>query len=141
ILRSPSENDTEENSEDENNEPSTDESNENELELNIVEEGSEENDETTFDLNNVADQLALTLDYSGETWIEVENEKGEQLFYGILALDESPLKLYIIDENKLYFSIGNASVLDIKFNNLDFVYPLNPNENIVQIFWVNIIHN
>src|SRR5699024_12003530 len=46
ILRSPSENDTEENSEDENNEPSTDGSNENELELNIVEEGSEENDET-----------------------------------------------------------------------------------------------
>ena len=141
ILRSPSENDTEENSEDENNEPSTDESNENELELNIVEEGSEENDETTFDLNNVADQLALTLDSSGETWIEVENEKGEQLFYGILAPDESPLELDIIDENKLYFSIGNASVLDIKFNNLDFEYPLNPNENIVQKFWVNINHN
>ena len=143
IFRSPSENESENNTEEnrEDEEPSTYESDENELELNIEEEGSGESAETTFNLNNVSDQLLLTLDSSGETWIEVENENGDQLFYGILAPDESPLEVDIIDENKLYFSIGNASVLDIKFNDLHFEYPLNPNENVVQKFWVDINHN
>lgn len=109
-----------------------------ELELNIIEDDLTEKPETVFELNNVTDDLTLTLESSGETWLEVVNNEDEQLFYGILSESDSPMEIDISNEKEIYFSVGNASVLDITFNDLDLEYPEDPNENVVQKFWVNI---
>lgn len=134
-----SEQDDEGKKEDEDNDDSsTDDEGNQDLELKVVDEDENDKSETSLDLNNVQDELTLTLESSGETWLEIENGDGEQLYYGILADADSPLDLDVADEKELYFSVGNASVLDMQFNDLDFEYPLNPSENVVQKFWVNI---
>ena len=114
------------------------EENDSDLGIEIVDEGSEGQSGTVFELSNPSDDTNLILESRGETWLEIVNDQDEQLYYGILSEADSPEEIDISDEKELYFSIGNASVLDIKFNDLDFEYPSNPNDNVVQKFWVNI---
>jgi len=114
------------------------EENDSDLGIEIVDEGSEGQSGTVFELSNTSDDTNLILESRGETWLEIVNDQDEQLYYGILSEADSPEEIDISDEKELYFSIGNASVLDIKFNDLDFEYPSNPNDNVVQKFWVNI---
>lgn len=109
-----------------------------EIELTQTEENADSKTNSTFDLENSGEDLKLSLNATGDTWLEVENADGEQLFYGTLTPDDSPLDLDVESEKELYLSIGNASVLDIKFNDLDFKYPVDPNENVVQKVWFNI---
>src|SRR5699024_997299 len=114
------------------------EENDSDLGIEIVDEGSEGQSGTVFELSNTSDDTNLILESRGETWLEIVNDQDEQLYYGILSEADSPEEIDISDEKELYFSIGNASVLDIKFNDLDFEYPSNPNDNVVQKFWLNI---
>ncbi|MBU5466709.1 DUF4115 domain-containing protein [Virgibacillus sp. MSJ-26] len=114
------------------------EENDSDLGIEIVDEDSEGQSGTVFELSNTSDDTNLILESRGETWLEIVNDQDEQLYYGILSEADSPEEIDISDEKELYFSIGNASVLDIKFNDLDFEYPSNPNDNVVQKFWVNI---
>jgi len=137
--------DTEDENEDENEDEDEDvdeedetEANDSDLGIDIVEEDSEGQSGTVYELSNTSDDTNLILESRGETWLEIVNDQDEQLYYGILSEADSPEEIDISDEKELYFSIGNASVLDIKFNDLDFEYPSNPNDNVVQKFWVNI---
>lgn len=137
--------DTEDENEDENEDEDEDvdeedetEANDSDLGIDIVEEDSEGQSGTVYELSNTSDDTNLILESGGETWLEIVNDQDEQLYYGILSEADSPEEIDISDEKELYFSIGNASVLDIKFNDLDFEYPSNPNDNVVQKFWVNI---
>ena len=108
------------------------------LDLSIVDDDSTDKPGTVYELSNVGDDVSLTLETSGETWLEITNDQDEQLYYGILSDADSQEEIDISNEKELYFSVGNASVLDIKFNDLDFEYPSDPNENVVQKFWVTI---
>lgn len=119
-------------------EATEDEESDQDLELALTEDTSSSNPDSTFDLKNVEDNVTLTLDSSGETWLEVEDQDGEKLYYGTLTPDDSPLDLEVEPDTQLYFSIGNASVLDIKFNELEFEYPKDPSQNVVQKVWINI---
>jgi len=108
------------------------------LDLSIVDDDSNDKPGTVYELSNAGDDVSLTLESSGETWLEITNDQDEQLYYGILSDADSQEEIDISNEKELYFSVGNASVLDIKFNDLDFEYPSDPNENVVQKFWVTI---
>lgn len=128
------EEETEDTNEEANEEPEEEES---EAELSIVEEETSGTN-STFDLNDAGDEVTLTLESSGNTWLEIENEAGESLFFGEFSEDQSPVELDVSDEESVYFNIGNAADLMIIFNDTELEYPIDPNENVVQRIWVNI---
>jgi len=128
------EEETEDTNEEANEEPEEEES---EAELSIVEEETSGTN-STFDLNDAGDEVTLTLESSGNTWLEIENEAGESLFFGEFSEDQSPVELDVSDEESVYFNIGNAADLMIIFNDIELEYPIDPNENVVQRIWVNI---
>ncbi|WP_164215522.1 RodZ domain-containing protein [Virgibacillus sp. YIM 98842] len=128
------EEETEDTNEEANEEPEEEES---EAELSIVEEETSGTN-STFDLNDAGDEVTLTLESSGNTWLEIENEAGESLFSGMFSEDQSPVELDVSDEESVYFNIGNAADLMIIFNDTELEYPIDPNENVVQRIWVNI---
>jgi cytoskeletal protein RodZ len=108
-----------------------------EAELSLVDDETSGTN-STFDLNDAGDEVTLTLESSGSTWLDVENDAGESLYSGMFSEDESPAELDISDEERVYLNIGNAADLSIFFNDTELEYPVDPVQNVVQRIWVNI---
>lgn len=113
--------------------------NENEGTFEVIEESaSGGRAEATLDFVHNRDEVEITLESSGETWLEVENEAGESLYYNSLTEEASPEELTAPSGESIYFNIGNASDLTITINGTELEYPANPDEYIVQQIWVNV---
>ncbi|MEC2160914.1 helix-turn-helix domain-containing protein [Virgibacillus halodenitrificans] len=106
-------------------------------ELRLDEEASS-GTKSTFNLLNATDEVIVTLEASGETWLDVNDEKNESLYSGMLTSEDTPMELEASKAEQLYFNIGNASALTININGVELNYPVDPNENVVQKIWVNL---
>ncbi|WP_100010899.1 helix-turn-helix domain-containing protein [Lentibacillus sediminis] len=94
--------------------------------------------EATLDFAHNSDEVEITMESSGDTWLEVENEAGESLYYNTLTEEASPEELTVASGESIYFNIGNASDLTITINGTELEYPANPDEYVVQQIWVNV---
>lgn len=106
-----------------------------EPEFNLVESTG---NTTEFDLNNAGDEVIVTMESSGNTWLEVENGEGKSFYYAAFTEDKSPLELDMTGEERIYFSMGNASDLVITINGVELEYQIDPDKQVVQKIWVNV---
>lgn len=91
--------------------------------------------ETTYDLNHAGDQLQLTLNSSGRTWIAVENGDGTSLYSGELTTDASPHEIDISTEERIFIKTGFAPDLQVLVNDTELDIASDPH---VQGIWINI---
>ncbi|WP_284140018.1 MULTISPECIES: RodZ domain-containing protein [unclassified Virgibacillus] len=122
----------------ESNDQSTDTSEET-SELTLVEEGTGSVPESTFELRNPGEKVIVTLEASGNTWLDVNNGDGKAFYSNNFASDQSPLEIDITGEEKVFFKVGSAPDLTIKINGVELTYPVDVNENVFQKIWVNIL--
>lgn len=106
-----------------------------EPELILVDDDAET---STFDLVHADDEVKVTLESSGQTWLEVEDDNGESIYYDTLTAEKSPVEFDVTDKERIYFNIGHAPDLTIMINGVEVEYPVDPNENVVQKIWINI---
>jgi cytoskeletal protein RodZ len=134
-----SEEDGTDETDEETNEESDEESNEEEPETELsIDDEETSGTNSTFDLNDAGDEVTLTLESSGNTWLDIENANGESLYSGMFSEEESPMELDVSEEESVYLNIGNAADLSISFNDVELEYPIDPVQNVVQRIWVNI---
>lgn len=115
------------------------ESTEHQSELKLVETGSGNRPESTFELINPGDEVKISFESKEKTWLEVTNTAGERLFYNNLTNESSPLELDVTNEEKVYFQVGYAPDLTITVNDTELEYPVDPNEAVTQKIWVHIV--
>lgn len=109
-----------------------------EAEFTLVEEGAGSPPESTFDLTNAGEEITLTLESSGNTWLDVQNGDGDSLHSAEFAEDDSPMEFDLAGEDRIYLSIGNAPDLTITINGAELEYPIAPNEEVFQKIWINL---
>lgn len=133
--------DAEKTGDDEGEEAEADDSEEEESvdeELVLVEEGTGDRPESTFDLNNASEKVKIEFETEGETWLDVEDEDGNSLHSSMFTADQSPLELDLSDAERVYLNIGHAPNLQVKINGTKLEYPVDPNEKVLQRIWINI---
>ncbi|WP_373896072.1 helix-turn-helix domain-containing protein [Virgibacillus sp. CBA3643] len=109
-----------------------------EAEFSLVEEGAGSPPESTFDLTNAGEEITLTLESSGNTWLDVQNGDGESLHSAEFTEDDSPMEFDISDEERIYLSIGNAPDLTVTINGEELEYPIDPSVEVFQKIWIDI---
>lgn len=107
-------------------------------EFSVVEKGTGNSPESTVELNNTGDELIVTLESDGASYIEVENENGESFFSGMFTAEQSPMEVDVTGAERLYFNVGRATEFKASINGVELEYPVDPNEFIHQYIWVNI---
>ncbi|WP_099158165.1 helix-turn-helix domain-containing protein [Virgibacillus ndiopensis] len=126
------------------NEEKTDETNQDELEsedpkpkLTVVEKGTGNRPESTLALENAGEEVKVTFESDGESWLDVKNEDGKPYYSGMVTSEKSPLEIDISGEDRVRFNVGKAPELDITINGVELEYPVNP-EIVSQYIWINI---
>lgn len=109
-----------------------------EPEFSIVEKGSGDSPESTFDLNNLEKEVDVELKASGDSYLEIKGESGETYFSGMVTSDQSLDDIDVSDEEKIHFNVGNAPALTVKINGAEIKYPLDPEGTVHQKIWVNL---
>ncbi len=117
-------------SEDKNNEEE-----EQELTFEVVESDSTE---STINLTNSGDELTFTFDSDSRSWLDVNNAAGESLYSGFVSPENSPLEIDAAGEESIFLNVGSAPNLQIKVNDTEFEYPIDPSERDVQKIWINV---
>ncbi|MFD2628454.1 helix-turn-helix domain-containing protein [Oceanobacillus kapialis] len=144
-----SSNNEEENNNEENGEStSSDESNQDEEgqennqpepSFSVVEEGTGTTPESTIALENAGEEVTATLEAEGDTWLLVDSEDGETLFTeGMFSSEQSPLELDLSGKERVFFKIGNASILTITINGVEMEYPVDATSKVRQDIWLEI---
>ncbi|WP_188454324.1 helix-turn-helix domain-containing protein [Virgibacillus oceani] len=105
--------------------------------LTVVEEGTGNRPESTLSLENAGEQVKVTFESDGESWLDVTNEDGKSYYSGMVTSENSPLEIDISDEERVRFNVGRAPELDITINGVELEYPVNP-EIVSQYIWINI---
>ncbi|MBY7143602.1 DUF4115 domain-containing protein [Virgibacillus sp. NKC19-3] len=111
---------------------------ESEAELSLAEEGTGSPPESTFDFTDTGEEITLTLESSGNTWLDVQNGDGESFYSQEFSEDESPMEFDMSDEERIYLSIGNVSDLTVTINGTELEYPIDPDEEVFQKIWINM---
>lgn len=104
----------------------------------VDEEGTGSSPESTVTLENASDNPSATIEVTGESWLEVENDAGESLHSGMVTAENSPVEVDLSETDRVWFSVGNAPALDITIDDVSLEYPVNPEEEVFQKIWVNI---
>ncbi|SEP59417.1 helix-turn-helix domain-containing protein [Piscibacillus halophilus] len=80
---------------------------------------------TNYEVSNT-DQLNLSLESTGENWLEI---KGDSVYFsGFINNDNSPLE-YEIEEDQVHLNIGSTQGLTIYVNGEELDYEFDPEEN------------
>jgi cytoskeletal protein RodZ len=74
-----------------------------------------------YELKNT-DQFNVELTSTGQTWIEIDNAKGNNFFYGMVNSGQTE-KFDLSKEEEISFVVGNSSQTDIKINGEPFKFP------------------
>lgn len=124
------------NTSDSENEDSNSESGENTLTL--INTGTGQKPESTFELKSTDDTLTLTFEPIGESWLDIINENSETLFQGMTKENE-PIELDITEQNKIRLNIGYApNIPKILINDIEFEYPVEASQFVNQRIWIEI---
>ncbi|PAV30068.1 helix-turn-helix domain-containing protein [Virgibacillus profundi] len=109
-----------------------------ESELSLVEEGSGSVPVSTFELNNPGEEVLLTIESEGYSWLDVKNGNDE-IFYGkAFSEEEEPLEFDMTGEDRIYLNIGHAPDIKVQINGIELEYPVDPNEFVLQRIWINL---
>lgn len=112
-----------------------------EEQLTLLEAGDSTNPESVYEFISSGEEVKLTIESEGNTWLEIYDTNNEQLFFGSFSEDQSPQEFDITGEESIYFgSIGYAPALTIFVNGMELEYALDPNENNVQRIRINIVN-
>lgn len=108
-----------------------------EIELNLVEAGTGDKPESTYELINAGDNITLVFEPTGRTWLDVENEQRERLL-AVNTEADTPIELDIEDEDIIRINVGFAPALPvIKINDIELEYPLDTDQFHTQRFWIH----
>lgn len=77
--------------------------------------------DATYELTG-ANQFTVELTSSGQTWIEIDNAKGNNFFYGMVSSGQTET-FDLSTEEEISFVVGNSSQTDIKINGEAFTFP------------------
>lgn len=132
-------NDSENNKEDNNDENESEEPEKPELKLTLTDTQPGTKPESTFDLIvPEGEELTVTFEPTGESWVDLENEDRVRLDGKITEAD-TPLTFQIEDVEILRINIGFASAVPVvKINDIVIDYPFSPDEFNTQRFWIHI---
>jgi cytoskeletal protein RodZ len=89
----------------------------------------------TMELKNT-DSFVLDVSSKGETWVSVENGKGNSFFAGLLRNGESK-SIDLTKETEVVLNIGKTPDTELKINGQVVDFPLNPNEKVQQIITIH----
>ncbi|WP_077326258.1 helix-turn-helix domain-containing protein [Virgibacillus siamensis] len=112
----------------------------NKPELKVVEKGTGASPKSTLALNNAGNKVNVTLEPSGDSWVELKDGNGKTLYSGLLTSDDDTKKFDLSDAEKIYLNIGSAPSLTVKVNGVKVEYPVNPEEKVHQYLWINIMN-
>lgn len=104
----------------------------------VEEKGTGSPPESTVTLENASDEITATIEASGDSWLDVQNDAGESLFSGMVSADNSPVEVDLAGADRVWFSVGSAPALDITIDGTALEYPVNPDEEVFQKVWVKI---
>lgn len=122
------------------NDENTEETNEKakEPEFTVIEEGTGNTPESTVAFSYTGDEVKATLEASDDTWLGVKDDEEDVLFEeNMFNSEQSPLELDLTGKERVFFKIGNASVLTITINGKEMEYPVDPS-NVRQNIWVEL---
>ncbi|ASN05670.1 RodZ domain-containing protein [Virgibacillus necropolis] len=106
--------------------------------LDLVEEGSGTSPKSTFELNNASENVVITLEADGESYLAITNDEEKQYFTGIISAANSPQEIDVSGDKRVYFNVGNAPALQITIDGVELEYPLDETEKVHQKIWINI---
>lgn len=139
--KQPAEEDTksdEENKTDESDEAQNDKNDEPEAAFSVIEKGEGSTPESIVAFNYSGEEVEATLEAEGDTWLGVKSEDGETFFEEDMFNEEkSPLELKLTGKDRVFFKIGNASVLTITINGVEMEYPVDP-QTVRQNIWIEL---
>ncbi|SES77019.1 protein RodZ, contains Xre-like HTH and DUF4115 domains [Oceanobacillus limi] len=110
-----------------------------EPELTVVETGTGNPPESTLELSNPGDELIVTMETTGQSWLDVKNDQDEVFYSDNFNSDASPMELDLSGEERIYFNIGSTPNLQISINGVELEYPIDPSEKDFQRLWINVI--
>ncbi len=109
-----------------------------EPEFTVIEEGTGNTPESTVAFSYTGDEVKATLEASDDTWLGVKDDEEDVLFEeNMFNSEQSPLELDLTGKKRVFFKIGNASVLTITINGKEMEYPVDPS-NVRQNIWVEL---
>lgn len=94
--------------------------------------------ESTINLTNPGDGLTFTFESENRSWLDVKNAAGESLYGGFVSPENSPLEVDATGEESVFLNVGSTPNLQIKVNDTEFEYPIDPSERDVQKIWIHI---
>lgn len=106
-----------------------------EPEFTVIEVGSGSRPESIVELNLNDDEVVITFEPTGTSWLDIKNEQGENLL-GMNTVENTPVELDITGEESIRLNIGNATFLPvIKINDIQLEYPI---DTMTQSIWIHI---
>lgn len=107
-------------------------------EFSLVDTGTGNSPESTFDLNNISDDTELSIVITGETYLQLTNGSNEVLLDGMFNVGDSPELVSLAGEESLYFNIGYTPNLKIMVNETELEYPVEPQNSVHQKIRINL---
>lgn len=107
-------------------------------EFSVDEEGTGSPPESTLTLENASDDITVTIEANGDSWLDVESGDGEVLFSNSVTPEESPFELDLTETDRVWFNIGSAPAVEITIDGATLEFPVDPEEEVFQKIWVNL---
>lgn len=95
---------------------------------------------TTLELSGT-DQFLVELTSPGETWIEIDNEKGKNFHYGLVKKDDNVKEIDLSKETEVSFKVGRTFETNIKINGEPFIFPFPTDQKTTQTFTIKFVPN
>lgn len=102
------------------------------IQFSVVSEGTGSAPESEVEAKNAGEKVKVTIESSGDSWLEVKDSNGASKYSGSLTESKSPLELDFDGEKEVYFVIGKAPDLTIKVNGQKLDYPVDPAQKVFQ---------
>lgn len=106
--------------------------------LEVVEVGTGTSPESTLELNNAGDEVKISLESDGKSYLGIKNEEGKQYYAAPFAESDSPKEIDVSGDKRIYFNVGYAPDLQITIDGVKLEYPVDPTEGMHQKIWVNV---
>ncbi|GAA0445004.1 DUF4115 domain-containing protein [Lentibacillus halophilus] len=110
-------------------------------ELIVEETGSGASPESTLTLNHASDDVSASIEVSSDTWVAVENDRGETLYTGTISVEESPIEVDLTDTDRVQFNVGYAPTLNITIDGVPVDYPVDAQNKDHQYLWIDIVRS
>lgn len=121
------------------NDETTDEpSTETQSSFTLIEEGTGNSPESTFDFEYYEEELIVTFEVSADSYVAITGGNGTKYFDGLLSPSVQSEPIDITGEETVHFNIGNTSGLTVKINDIPVEYPISPSERVHQKLLINL---